>query len=181
MHEAPLSGVAGQRDIDARVRAYHEAGHFVAAAILQRRITKASIERRDGHDGVVSVTDLHAHQLRRRERDVVIALAGPAAEARLRGGKYSRLAAEGDFRFARETVDDIASRRGEQPDVVRRDRLRSALEHAKHLVEAHWPSVERVADELLSKQTLSNVEIRRHVRVTRSVGSSSPESNIFSG
>ena len=102
--------------------AYHEAGHAVIAFALRRRIKRISIEA----TATVSTTTLRPEQLKRRERDVVIAYGGLAAEGKY-SGRDDRSATLDDQKFAVETTTDIALRRGEDPVVVLKPRLPSGF------------------------------------------------------
>ena len=55
-------------------KAYHEAGHAVAASVLGQPIKQATI------DGVTTLVKVGCDRARRNE--AIIAMAGPAAEAR---------------------------------------------------------------------------------------------------
>jgi hypothetical protein len=142
--------------------AYHEAGHAVAAYLLGRRIKFATHEHPVG--GCVELSDLAPNQSKRREKDVIVALAGTAAERRFRGGKHNRDGSESDFQAARDLVHDIATRRGEDPATVQRDRLQVALDAAKAIPETHWTAITALAKALVVRRTMSGAAVRRLLR-----------------
>jgi ATP-dependent Zn protease len=143
------------------VVAFHEAGHAVAAYVLRRRINLVTIVGGDGHNGRVSLTELAPRHLKRRERDAIIGLAGVPAERRLLGGKHDRRGFENDRLGVLELLEDIAVRRGENPELVLESRISDALEEAKRIVNDHWPAVESLADQLLRRRTLSGRAARK--------------------
>jgi ATP-dependent Zn protease len=146
------------------INAFHEAGHAVAAYVLRRGITVISIRPDGQHGGIVSVTDLSSGQLKRRERDATIALAGVWAERRHRGGVHGGLSAQEDFRTAREVVRDVAARRGQDPELVVRAQLQAALDQAELLVDQQWPAIELLASEVMRRETLSGRVVRELLR-----------------
>jgi ATP-dependent Zn protease len=143
------------------VVAFHEAGHAVAAYVLRRRINLVTIVGGDGHNGRVSLTELAPRHLKRRERDVVIGLAGVPAERRLLGGKHDPRGFENDRLGVLKTLRDTAMRRGEDPELLLESRVQAALKEAKSIVNEHWPAVESLADELLRRRTLSGRAVRK--------------------
>ena len=132
--------------------AYHEAGHAVMALILDRPIQKVSIqpdEKRLGHcevkKGVIRPSD------DRLEADMLILLAGPAAEAVI-AGRYNWNGAALDLRG----VHRLAMMRGGAEKQAER-LARRMLSRAEHLLaqDAHWRAVELIAAELVTHQIIS--------------------------
>ncbi len=131
--------------------AYHEAGHAVAALILDRPVHKVSVL--PGRDllgqcqfgkGVFRPTEDWL------EREILIALAGMAAEARHTGG-YCRDGAARDLRYARRRALQRAA-----PKAL--DRFeRRMLAKVENLLadEGHWRAVESIAAELMKQGTIS--------------------------
>jgi Peptidase family M41 len=133
------------------VTAYHEAGHAVVALALGRTIHKVSVlpnRERLGEvrfaKGAAKPTDDWI------EREILIALAGPVAEARFTG-TFSQAAAHDDLRFVRrlalERKSDRAAGRYEQ----------RMLDKAEYMLsdEATWAAVVRIAEELVAHGEIS--------------------------
>src|SRR4051795_10022621 len=81
--------------------AYHEAGHAVAALALERPVVKVSIRPDRDRLGICAFGKAVFRPTQDwLEREVLIALAGMAAEAR-QTGTYDRLAAGRDLVYAR--------------------------------------------------------------------------------
>lgn len=137
--------------------AYHEAGHAVVALALDRPVVKVSIlpgRDRAGlcHFGKAVVRPTEDWI----EREMLISLAGMAAEAR-RTGTYDRAAAGRDLRYARAIS---AGRSGNERQA---DRLeRRMLSRVENLLddEEVWLAVERIAAELLVKGEISGRQAR---------------------
>jgi hypothetical protein len=132
--------------------AWHEAGHAVMAMIFDRPVHRVSIlpdDERLGHcqvnKGVYRPSD------DRLEADLLILLAGPAAEAEV-AGRYNWGGAALDLRG----VHRLAMMRGGAQKQAER-LARRMLSRAEHLLrqKAHWHAVELIARELLSHQVIS--------------------------
>lgn len=131
--------------------AYHEAGHAVIALALDRPIHKVTIQPDRDHlgwckfdKGVFRPSEDWV------EREVLIALAGMAAEARYTGS-YCEHGASRDLRFARKL---LAGRAGDR----RAERLeRRLLAKVESLLadDDVWAAVEAIAAELLKSGTIS--------------------------
>lgn len=131
--------------------AYHEAGHAVVALALGRpvhRVSVRAVENRLGQcefkKGRSQPTDDWL------EDEILISLAGMAAEARATG-VYERGGAARDLRFARSLMLQRASERS-------LDRYeRRMLAKVENLLgdDGHWRAVEAIATELLAKETIS--------------------------
>ena len=131
--------------------AYHEAGHAVVALALDRPVHKVSVL--PGRDllgqcqfgkGVFRPTDDWL------EREVLIALAGMAAEARHTGG-YCRDGAARDLRYARR----LALQRATPKTLDRFERRMLAKVENLLADEGHWRAVELIAAELMKQGTIS--------------------------
>jgi ATP-dependent Zn protease len=131
--------------------AYHEAGHAVAALALGRPVHQVSVlpDRESSglcefRKGVVRPSEDWL------EREMLIALAGVAAEAR-RTGEYAWDAADGDLRYVR----DLAVQRAGERRAARLERR--LLAKAEHLLarEGHWRAVELIAAELMRRGAIS--------------------------
>lgn len=131
--------------------AYHEAGHAVVALILDRPVHKVSIRPQRDHlgwckfqKGVTRPSDDWI------EREILIALAGMASEAR-HTGSYDRAAAGRDLRYARGLALHRASLRA-------LDRFeRRMLSKVENLLAdpGHWEAVMLIAAELLKMGDIS--------------------------
>jgi ATP-dependent Zn protease len=137
--------------------AYHEAGHAVAALALDRPVVKVSILADRDRAGICffgkAVFRPSEDWL---EREVLIALAGLAAEAR-QTGEYNRDAAARDLRYARQLS---VQRAGNDRQAERLERR--LLSKAEHLLQrgSHWDAVERIAAELLRAGEISGRQAR---------------------
>ncbi|HJZ55405.1 MAG TPA: hypothetical protein VKE74_10625 [Gemmataceae bacterium] len=131
--------------------AYHEAGHAVVALALDRPVHRVSVlpgrellGKCEFGKGVSRPTDDWL------EREILISLAGMAAEAR-HTGTYDRAAAGRDLRLARRLAVQRAGQR-------QADRLeRRLLAKTENLLfdDGHWHAVELIAAELLKLGTIS--------------------------
>lgn len=131
--------------------AYHEAGHAVIALALGRSIQRVSIVpgrewlgRCEFQKGRVRPTEDWL------EREILIALAGLAAEAR-HTGQYAWEGAAQDLRTVRRLS---AQRAGERQAERLQRRLLAKVEHLLSQVE-NWEAVGMIAAELLRCETLS--------------------------
>ena len=132
--------------------AYHEAGHAVVALALGRPVQRVSIEPgelRLGHcefrKGAFRPTDDLI------ETEILILLGGLAAEAQ-HTGEYGWDEASQDLRAVRRLTARRAGNAGKAERLERR-----MLDKTEHLLAqpGAWPAVERIADELLERRTIS--------------------------
>jgi ATP-dependent Zn protease len=137
--------------------AYHEAGHAVAALALDRPVMKVSIQPDRERMGICffgkAVFRPSQDWL---EREVLIALAGMAAEAR-HTGEYDLEAAGRDLRYARELSLQRAGNERQAERLERR--LLSKVEHLLEQ-EMHWEAVTRIAAALLAQREISGRQAR---------------------
>lgn len=137
--------------------AYHEAGHAVAALALDRPVVKVSIRPDRDRLGICffgkAVFRPSEDWL---EREVLIALAGLAAEAR-HTGTYDHEAAGRDLRYARGLS---LQRAGSERQAERLEKR--LLSKAEHLLDqgANWAAVERIAQALLESGEISGRQAR---------------------
>src|SRR4051794_35860936 len=126
--------------------AYHEAGHAVVALALGRPVNRVSVQpNRDRlgwcefHKGVFRPSEDWL------EREVLIALGGPAAEAR-HTGAYAWNSAAHDLRYVRSLTTQRAG--GRKVERL----MRRMLAKAEHLLadDGHWRAVELIVADLLS-------------------------------
>lgn len=136
--------------------AYHEAGHAVIALALGRSVQRVSIMpgcgwlgRCEFQKGRVRPTEDWL------EREILIALAGAAAEAR-HTGAYAWDGAVDDLRTVRRLAVQRASER--QAERLER-RLMAKVEHLLDQA-GHWQAVELIAAELLRCETISGRAVR---------------------
>ena len=134
------------------VTAYHEAGHAVAALVLGRPVSWVSIRPDRKYLGVCAFAKAVFRPSEDWvEREAVIALAGPAAEAGFTGElDWAGAAHDYDYAF------DLA--RGRGGDEKRADRLvKRWLAKADHLLGRGdtWDAVERIAAELVRLEEIS--------------------------
>jgi ATP-dependent Zn protease len=132
--------------------AYHEAGHAVMALALGRPVDRVSVRP---SKELLGVCHFRKPVFRPSEdwveREILIALAGLAAEAR-HTGTYARAEADRDLQYA---ADLALERAGSAKQAARLERR--MLAKAEHLLaqDGNWRAVERLAAELLRKGEIS--------------------------
>src|SRR5262245_5781087 len=137
--------------------AYHEAGHAVAALALDRPVVKVSIRADRDRLGICAFgKSVFRPSEDWLEREVLIALAGMAAEAR-HTGTYDRGGAGRDLLYARKLA---VQRAGNERQAERLERR--LLAKAENLLDrgANWRAVERIAAELLRAGEMSGRQAR---------------------
>lgn len=131
--------------------AYHEAGHAVMALVLGRPVTQVSIRPEREYLGICrfgkSVFRPTEDWL---EREILIALGGIAAEARVIGD-YDWHAAGKDEKYVDRLV---IQRAGERRAERLKRRLLARAENILYQGE-HWQAVELIAAELMKKSEIS--------------------------
>lgn len=139
--------------------AYHEAGHAVMALVLGRPVQRVSVKPNHLRLGQCELKKGTARPSRDIvEREILILLAGLAAEAR-QMGQYGWGAAAGDLRDVRSFT---LWRAGSQKQVERLEGR--MLDKAEHILSqpAVWLAVERIAEELL-RHTIISGRTARHL------------------
>ncbi len=131
--------------------AYHEAGHAVVALALDRPVHRVNVlpnQERLGQcefrKGVFRPSDDWV------EQEILISLAGMAAEAR-HTGAYDRAAAGRDLRYVRK----LALQRATERQLERYERRMLAKVENLLADEGHWRAVELIAAELLRHGEIS--------------------------
>lgn len=133
------------------ITAYHEAGHAVVALALDRPVHRVSVlPNRDRFGQCEFRKGVFRPSEDWLEREILIALAGMAAEAR-HTGTYSREEAEQDLRYVRR----LLLQRGSERQLERQERR--MLAKVEHLLadDGHWRAVELIAAELLKQGVIS--------------------------
>lgn len=137
--------------------AYHEAGHAVVALALGRPVQRVSILPDREHAGVCkfgkSVVRPTEDWL---EREILITLAGIAAEAR-HTGHYAWEGAARDQLYIRRLA---VQRAGERRAARLERRLLSKVENLL-AQESHWRAVQKIAEELLRCGAISGRSARQ--------------------
>ena len=131
--------------------AYHEAGHAVVALALGRPVHRVTVRPTTDRLGQCEFKKgRHQPTDDWVEDEILIALAGMAAEAKATG-VYERGGAARDLRFARSLMLQRASERS----LERFERR--MLGKVEHLLgdDGHWRAVEAIAAELVAKETIS--------------------------
>lgn len=135
----------------AEATAYHEAGHAVVALALDRPVHRVTIlPNRERLGQCEFGKGVHRPNEDALEREILIALAGMAAEAR-HSGRYEMEAADRDLRYVRRLV---LERKSERAAVRYEERLLAKVE-AMLGDEGAWRAVELIAAELLKHGTIS--------------------------
>lgn len=171
-------------DFDRRVTAWHEAGHTLAATLLPDADDPVSVTivPRGPAGGVTWMSGNDDIFLPRRKAlaQLVVAMAGRAAEERLLDGEFTQ-GASGDIRSATALATDmvtsygmtefgyaqvdadtmrlggaVAARAHEQVDRL----LRDAHDQAVALLAEHAAALEALAEALLAAETLSYAQVR---------------------
>ena len=147
-----------------RLTAFHEAGHAVMAELCGRLLTEVEIVGDREHTGSVQSLAFppdpadgaqSGEETEDVERRLKIILAGIVAEAVLSGREdWDETSEDLDLavRLAMRLVDDCEDVLPLLSDIgadVRRD------------LHAHWPAVERLANELIDRKTMTGSEVRR--------------------
>jgi len=148
-----------------RVTAYHEAGHAVVALYLDRPVHRVSVlpnqellGKCEFRKGVFRPSDDWL------EIEILISLAGMAAEARLTG-TYDRAAAGRDLAYARK----LALQRATERQLDRYEK-RMLAKTENLLADAElWRAVELIAEQLVSVGTISG-RAARHLYERATVG-----------
>src|SRR5207302_3621324 len=131
--------------------AYHEAGHAVVALALRRPVHLVSILSDREHLGRCEFRKgVFRPSEDWLEREILIALGGIAAEARLTGDYAWGGAARDRQHVRRLAVQRAGERQAERLE-------RRLLAKAEHLLtrEGHWRAVELIAAELLRRGAIS--------------------------
>jgi hypothetical protein len=140
--------------------AYHEAGHAVMSLALGRPVARVSIQVKAEWLGLCAFGKAVFRPSEDwLEREMLIALAGVAAEA-LHTGEYAWEGAGRD----REFVRDLALRRAGGKERQGERLERRMLAKAEHLLakEGNWRAVGRIAAELLRQEEISG-RMARHL------------------
>jgi ATP-dependent Zn protease len=144
--------------------AFHEAGHAVAAWDLGFPPDHLTIVPTDTTDGMLEYTNpLHGLDLdfdesddamRRKECAIMICLAGPEAQRLWRRRSWRARHGQSDIEHAVDVASSI-HRPGHEVEPY--------IEHCRTKTERilidRWPIVERLAQELLSRRTMSGAEV----------------------
>ncbi len=176
-----------------RVLAYHEAGHAVAQYYVMpdQKIVRATIVRlstgAQGHVMPVDTIDQHVEPVMRYAYEIIVSLAGRAAEKILTGEMFAstggdyrnvqinlwKLAVYGYFgprlamRFGAFSDGDVAAMMA-QDDVLERYWLQMEQVTEK-LLRRHWKEVTALAEELLIKNTLNGKEVVEVIEANQSL------------
>ncbi len=148
--------------------AYHEAGHAVAAHAHQVRIKALTIVPADGtlgrlesqpyFKGINIDYDSSPRAQQRVENMVIVCLAGPAAQRRFYPRGSWRVNAKGDWQ---QVMDLLSYLVGSEEQLTAYCNLMEI--RARDFVRdpEWWFLIERVAQRLLDRQTLTGAEVRK--------------------
>jgi hypothetical protein len=150
-----------------RSTAYHEAGHAVAAiaqGVAVRSITIVP-SKQEGYAGRVQHEDLtrrvnldtdNSPNIRSRiERQIVVALAGAAAQRKYDRRSWRSFHSSGDYETAANLADAISSSTAASEAFL--NWLAIATDD---LIATRWVEVEKIAKALLEEKTLSGPRVR---------------------
>ena len=137
---------------DQILTAYHEAGHAVMAMVVGREVHRVSILPNQTRLGACELKKGRAKPSKDQlEDEVLILLAGVAAEGRL-SGHYNWAGGSSDLRQATRLIESRATNQRQADRLQRR-----MMDKAEYLLDAapHWASVQVIAAQLLELQTIS--------------------------
>lgn len=152
---------------DCKEARFHEAGHAVGAIVLDIGLAPKGIEIKSNCDAATHVQELPSNEqtadwcLRR----AAVKLSGGAAETRIRNQVFHPDTFQSDCHYfrdyneARELLWHFEAYGNECRPLRVEERLNEALVMAHNLVAENWSDVEKVAQTLISKPTLSASEI----------------------
>jgi cell division protease FtsH len=177
-------------DRDRRIVAWHEAGHALAALLLEDADdpVRVSIIPRGGTGGATWMTG-NEHDLVTRKQAharLVVALSGRAAEEILLEGDYTQ-GAHGDLSMATRLATEMIARYGMGQRLVSRSEeklvfdgpvsqevdeevdtiLNRSLNQARELLTARRDLLDAIAGELLEKENLDLLDLQELERVSR--------------
>ncbi len=152
------------------VTAHHEAGHAVIARKLGLEVTYVTIIPDLDYSGFVDFqnatyparnADL-ATQISAIEKDVMVKLAGPAAESRYR--PPSEREAAGWWHYDRKAVTALVRlaielKHGVAWEPERAELFDQLSIQTEIMVDEHWPAIQRVAHGLLDLRALNAVDV----------------------
>ena len=124
-------------------KSFHEAGHAVAASVLGQPIKQATM------DGVTTLVKVGCDRARRNE--AIIAMAGPAAEARAKS--YSAEQSEELWKTVWAVDKENCKRQ------LGGAGTEHAMRQARWIVEDNWDAVTKVAEALEKHGTLSGEDV----------------------
>ena len=124
-------------------KSFHEAGHAVAASVLGQPIKQATM------DGVTTLVKVGCDQARRNE--AIIAMAGPAAEARAKS--YSAEQSEELWNTVWAVDKENCKRQ------LGGAGTEHAMRQARWIMEDNWDAVTKVAEALEKHGTLSGEDV----------------------
>lgn len=146
-------------DVPIEQTAYHEAGHAIGHICIGKPFTNMSIVSTEDYLGAVnwnSWTEFDpevktdARTIRRMKQWIVIFFAGPKAESLYTKSDPDPIGSEEDFH---EAVNMAHYSGGSSGDVE--DAINCAYKKTEKLLQSNWSAVERLAQELLEKKTLT--------------------------
>jgi hypothetical protein len=144
--------------------AFHEAAHAVIAHHLGREVVSISVVPSTSSDGkaLPALTvfapwpETLSKQIR-GEREIIISYAGGIAQERYtsdeiaadRAAESDRIQAIGEAKYLWPNVEEAS------------EQLRRLLDDTRWLVDRYWAEIERVANALLSRDTLTGAEFAK--------------------
>lgn len=144
--------------------AYHEAGHAVMALLMGRSVQKVSIIPSQNRLGAVTIQKGQVKQQQDRiEADMLILLAGMAAEGRM-SGKYNLQGAAQDLRQVEKLAMARSGNAGQASKLIRK-----TLDKTQHLLneKSNWTAVKVIAAELLERESISGRAARHHLELAK--------------
>lgn len=131
--------------------AYHEAGHAVVALLMDRPVRFVSVLPSRDYLGLCGLgKGVFRPTKDWLEQEILISLAGMAAEAR-HSGEYARAAAERDLRYVRR----LAIQRAGEKQAERLERRLLAKVENLLADDELWNAVEKIVVELLQRGEIS--------------------------
>jgi ATP-dependent Zn protease len=152
--------------------AYHEAGHAIVTWRLGRKVSRVSIVPGKGFLGMaghvrflskadlrnIEVGDIPPLTQRRMENQMVVLLAGQAAQRRYNPRSVRNYHSRDDRDLAFEVLGHLTGIPDTAGAYYRLMKLR-----ARDIVSANWRAIDILAQELLQRRTLSAKELRAFI------------------
>ena len=145
--------------------AYHEAGHAVACRFMGVKVKSATIvPKKDEYQGCVQHEsmfrglrpdiELSGRARLQIERNIIISLAGAAAQRRHNKKSWRSYHSSSDFRSAANLASHVCDSKANINAFLRWLEVRT-----DELIAAQWPAVHRIAEVLLERKTVPGDEI----------------------
>lgn len=181
---APKTDRSYITELDRKITAYHEAGHALATTLFlpEHYISKVTIipsVRGAGGFNLSIPKDTMFQTRKQLKANIMVLLAGRAAEELIFGNEDITTGASNDIQKASQYLVDYFNKFGMDPELglfstevlgegtdkqlidTCRNRMNSLYQETKQLLQDNLPLLIRISEDLLEKETLSGEEIER--------------------